>query len=197
MKRFTIGSSLVLALLVFGFMGQGGKTAAIANGAVLLSLTLFVMGSLVLAFGVVRPMQMVADAFRSPGEGIEGRLLSHVLVCECASRASLFGACITGLMGTLVAVDSMGGDVFVVGYRLAVAMLGPVYGAILSAWFFTPLKHRFLLMDNAPIAHLPPRAARSLGKDFFVVMTGIIVTVYLIVAYLIKFIPFLMETLRE
>ena len=197
MKRFTIGSSVVLALLVFGFMGQGGEIALVANGAVFLSIILFVFGSWVMAFGVIKPMQMVADAFRSPEEGLEGRLVSHVLVCECASRAALFGAAIAGLMGVLVVVEALGGDVSVVSYRLSAAMVAPVYGGILSAWIFAPLKHRFLSMERREFPQRPTRTWKGLSKDFLLVTAGIGVTVSLVVAYLFKFIPLLVEVLRQ
>lgn len=167
------------------------------NDAVIATMSSFIIGSLVLSFGVVKPMQMVSDVCREPSAGFEGRLASHVLICECASRAALFGAAISGSLGLISALQHLGGDFTVVSYRVGNALVGPVYGAIISASVFSPLKHRFLAIKRRSVRQAVPRSGRSLSMDFLLVITGFAVTVYLIIAYLFKFIPFLVDTLRQ
>lgn len=196
-KRLTIGSSIVLAMLVFGFTSGGGKLSSLVYGEVLAAIVSFIMGSLVLAFGLVKPMQMVSDVFREPEEGYAGRLASHVLICECAARAALFGAAISGLMAVVSVVTGLGGDVSGVGYRLGSAAVAAIYGAVISALVFGPLKRRFLVLEKMGCPKLEPPAAKAVVKDFLLVTVGFGVTVYLVIAYLFKFIPFLVETLRR
>lgn len=146
----------------------------------------FVSGSLVLSFGAIKPIQMLGDALAEPGDGFAGNPCTNALMCECACRSALFGGTVAGLVGLVATVASIGGDVSAVGEHIGRAISAPIFGAALFSLVFRPLKLKFLGLQTQNVLRLDPVPAKKVISDFILMATGVVISIVLLVAYLIK-----------
>ncbi|MBI2946072.1 MAG: hypothetical protein HYY23_00360 [Verrucomicrobia bacterium] len=196
MKGLSIGFCLVLAMAVFGYTLGGGDLSRLVYGPAILAIFSFIAGSLVLGFGVVKPMQMISDAFRAPSDGYAGNLVTNALICECASRAALFGAAVSGLAGFVNAYLKLGGDISLIAPTLMGGAVAPVLGALISAFVFRPLKQRFLTLQKQRILRRDPMPAKAVITDFLLVTAAVVISIVVLVAYLLKTVTYLERVLR-
>jgi len=139
----------------------------------------FVVGSVVISFGFLQPARMFADAFRGVATLHPRHLQTNTLICECASRAAVFGGAVAFLLGALITCDSLGAGDLIIGANASNALVAPVAGLILSRLLFRPLKARFLEMQSGSSASLEMRSlldAKTMGK----LLLGAILLVILI-----------------
>ena len=94
---------------------------------------------------------MVFDTFHETVTLHQKRLHTNVLICECASRSSVFGGAVAFLLGVVGICNALWADVPTVGARIAEALVAPVAGLFFSRLIFRPLKARFLNLQMESI----------------------------------------------
>ena len=180
-----------------GYMISGGKPADLFLSSPIILIGSFVVGSIVLSFGYLQPFRVVIDAFRGTRNGEFANCGTNVLVCECASRASLFGAGITFLLGFINAVSSFGGDMSGVGWHIGEATVAPIFGVFLSTFVCKGLKHRFLSLPSDPYGASEPVTAKDVIIHFFYLIVGFSIAVALTGLYMHKITTYLESVLQR
>lgn len=194
MTRFLSALFFVGLGMIFGFTLAGGRLGTMIQLPILLIIGSFVAGSMVLSFGVLQPFRTLVDAFRGERSGRISDFQTHVLVCECASRATMFGAAIAFLLGFIRTGQDISGDVSALGAYIAASTTAPIVGVILSLIIFKNLKHRFLLLQTATRAE--PITVVGFLKGCLLVVIGFALAATLIGLYMARIAEFLDKILR-
>ena len=147
MIRCIFGIGLPVAGIILGFTLSGGRVGSLFHAAELIIVLGFVLGGLITAYGFSDIRKMISSALTS-GEPSVDRLRVNIMICEGGSKFSLYGGFVACVLGVIVTLAHMGGDVNVTGAHYSAAATGLILGAATAGIIFQPLKFRFLNLLN-------------------------------------------------
>ena len=148
MVRFILGTGIPIIGTLLAFTMGGGHVGALLHMAELVMILSFVLGGMIMAYGAADISEMFRGGAGLGPEQTPQRLRKNVIVCEGASKFSLFGGFVACFLGVVITMGSISGDVSLVGERFSAAMSGLVIGAAITGILFQPLKFKFLNLLN-------------------------------------------------
>lgn len=181
--------SLTIGGIVFGYTMGHGRLATLYVPPGLLIIFSVIVGSVVVSFGFAQPARLIVDAFRGTVGADQRFLQTNVLICECASRASLFGGTLAFLLGLLVACDALGQQRSAIGAPLVTALVAPATGLFFSSLMFRTLKARFLNLQRESVEkvqRLKPWTTLEIIRGFCYGVIVAAILSFLTASYLIQ-----------
>ncbi|MBI2946073.1 MAG: hypothetical protein HYY23_00365 [Verrucomicrobia bacterium] len=144
MLRFFVGLAIPLVGTVLGVTMAGGRVTSFLHLSEMITVLGFIVGGTIMAFGISETHKMLWSALDLSKDRSPERLRRNILVCEGASKFSLYGGFIACFLGVVITMGNLAGDVSRAGEQLGAAMTGLILGAGITGVVFQPLKFRFL-----------------------------------------------------
>lgn len=148
MLRFLFGLAIPVVGTVMGLTKAGGQVGNLLHISELMVIFGFIVGGVIMAFGPLDACNMFLCALNFSEDQTPERLRRNILICEGASKFSLYGGFTACFLGLVITLGTIAGDVSLVCEKIGAALTGLIVGAGIAGVLFQPLKFRFLSMLN-------------------------------------------------
>lgn len=141
---------IVLVVVMLAMMLLGGRLLIYLDIPSLVFVLGVLIGGLLLSHGFVAPFVAIGHVITPRRAGDPDRLLASVAVLRRAGRLSWAGGVIGFLAGAVAMLSDLS-DPASIGAGLAVAMIAPLYGAVLAELLFFPLADALITRSDLPV----------------------------------------------
>lgn len=144
MHRVLIGLAISVLGTICGFSLAHGDPKELLVFPEILVVLSFIVGGLSMTHGISDVLEIIRGALELDLDLTPARLKTNLRICEAGSRFAFCGGIVSAILGIIVTMGSLGGDVSQVGTHIAHASTGIFWAVVIVGIFFQPLKFKFL-----------------------------------------------------
>lgn len=148
---------ILLVLVMLAMMLLGGRLGVYLDIPSVVLVLGILFGGLLLSHGLIAPFVAVGHVFAPRGARTPDRLLASVAVLRRAGRLSWAAGVIGFLIGGVTMLWDLS-DPSSIGAGLGVAMVAPLYGAVLAELLFFPLADALITRSHLPVTAIKGNA---------------------------------------
>ena len=144
MYRVLIGLAISVLGTICGFSMAGGAIPSLWVLPELVIVLSFTAGGLAMTHGISDAIEMIRVAVNLNPDLTRARLEINLRICEAGTRFAFCGGLASSVLGVIVTMGHLGGDLSQVGHHIANAFTGLFWAVVIVGIFFQPLKFKFL-----------------------------------------------------
>jgi len=144
MYKILVGLTISIFGTVLGFSMGHGRLSSLWHPPGMLVVLSFIVGGLSMSHGVSDASAMIRGALNLGSNLTQARLETNLRICEAGTRFAFCGGIVASIMGVIITMSSLGGDVSQVGAFMAASFCGLLWAVAIVGMVFQPLKFKFL-----------------------------------------------------